>query len=373
LAAVNAYGEPRLNKLEGAMRGEKELGLSGVGPRVSLALAAVALAAFSLAAGPPAAMAQAPLTGVLGPPVRCAPQAACYVQNLPDVDPGPAHRDTACGLRSYDGHDGVDVRVRTAAMRAGVPVLAPVAGVVKGVRAGEPDGLMRTAGPDAVKDKECGNGVLIDAGGGLEVQLCHLRQGSVSVRVGQQVAAGEAVGLVGQSGQAAFPHVHVSVRRNGAKLDPQSGAPLAQAQCRADASDPGPQSLWSAAARAELPFNTRTVIADWGFIETPPTEASPADLAPPASGARTAPALVFYAAFAGPAQGDVLELKVTGPDGATVAEQRFVQPRDQAQRLQFAGRRQPTGGWPPGAYRAEATLSRAGQTLDRRVETLNVR
>jgi len=333
------------------------------------AAAAASLAVAAAVIGQSQAQ-QAPAIA-LGPPVRCAPEAACFIQNLPDVDQTAAYRDTACGLRTYNGHDGVDVRVRTAAMRAGAEVLAPIAGVIKGVRNGEQDGLMRTAGAAVVAGKECGNGVVIDAGGGVEVQLCHLRQNSVSVRAGQSVAQGDRVGLVGQSGQAAFPHVHVSVRRNGVKIDPQSGAPLAEATCR-QSPVPGPQGLWSTAALAALPFAKRSAIADWGFIDNPPSQESPADLAPPAGGDRQAPALVFYAAFAGPAQGDALDLKIIRPDGQTLAEQSFTQPRDQAQRLQFVGARRPDGGWPPGAYQAQARFSRAGQVIDRRVEILQI-
>ena len=51
---------------------------------------------------------------------------------------------------------------------AGVPVLAAAPGVVRGTRDGETDRLVRSdIERAAVKDRECGNGVVIDHGGGV--------------------------------------------------------------------------------------------------------------------------------------------------------------------------------------------------------------
>jgi murein DD-endopeptidase MepM/ murein hydrolase activator NlpD len=65
-----------------------------------------------------------------------------------------------------------------------------------------------------------GNGVVIDHGNGWETQYCHLKQGSVQVVTGETVTTGTALGQIGQSGRAEFPHVHFAVRHEGAKIDP---------------------------------------------------------------------------------------------------------------------------------------------------------
>ncbi|MGB4137049.1 MAG: M23 family metallopeptidase, partial [Microbacterium sp.] len=53
-----------------------------------------------------------------------------------------------------------------------------------------------------------GNHVLIDTDHGV-VALCHLRQGSVAVRLGQHVDIGDPVGTCGNSGNSTEPHLHM--------------------------------------------------------------------------------------------------------------------------------------------------------------------
>jgi len=82
-------------------------------------------------------------------------------------------------------------------------VSSPCAGTVVTVRDGLPDlapGEMDPAHP-------AGNHVQLDCGG-FHVLLAHLREGSVRVRAGQRVAAGEQVGECGNSGRSSEPHLH---------------------------------------------------------------------------------------------------------------------------------------------------------------------
>ncbi|UYV37979.1 M23 family metallopeptidase [Rhodobacteraceae bacterium D3-12] len=145
-------------------------------------------------------------------PVDCMIPATCYIQNFVDADPGPAARDFRCNPLSYDGHKGTDFALPTLAdMARGVAVIAPAAGRVKGTRDGMDDGAYMT-NPDSIKNRKCGNGLVIDHGNGWHTQYCHLRKGSLAVRTGQQVTPGTPLGLVGQSGFAEFPHLHFSVR-----------------------------------------------------------------------------------------------------------------------------------------------------------------
>ena len=57
-----------------------------------------------------------------------------------------------------------------------------------------------------------GNYVLIDHGNGEFSLGSHLRAGSVRVRPGQRVAAGEVVAEVGNSGSSLGPHLHYELR-----------------------------------------------------------------------------------------------------------------------------------------------------------------
>lgn len=91
----------------------------------------------------------------------------------------------------------------------GVPVLAPADGVVRLAVDRYPDQ------PIGARDREhpMGNYILISHGGGDEdgagerSLLTHLRSGSLRVRAGQRVRAGEAIASVGSSGDSDEPHL----------------------------------------------------------------------------------------------------------------------------------------------------------------------
>jgi hypothetical protein len=56
-----------------------------------------------------------------------------------------------------------------------------------------------------------GNHVIIDIGGGHYAFYAHLQPGSIKVHVGERVKCGEALGLVGNSGNSTEPHLHFHV------------------------------------------------------------------------------------------------------------------------------------------------------------------
>jgi hypothetical protein len=195
------------------------LGLCRLGLAVGLVLGSIELLSRSAKADPRAS---------LGLPVTCRLGLDCFVQQMPDIDPSRAVLDPLCGQASYQGHDGWDIRLRSLDdITQDVPVLAVADGRVARIRDGVADQIYSDAQDKArVADKECGNGLLIDHGDGLSSQYCHLKNGSVLARPDALVQKGQKIGAIGSSGAAEFPHVHLSIRRDGELVEPLTGKPL---------------------------------------------------------------------------------------------------------------------------------------------------
>ncbi len=87
----------------------------------------------------------------------------------------------------------------------GAEVLAMADGVVVETRDASPDHRPGALGPAG------GNDVLIARGSGVCSLYCHLRCGSVVVRLGQRVRRGDVIAQVGCSGLAEAPHLHVAL------------------------------------------------------------------------------------------------------------------------------------------------------------------
>ncbi len=64
-----------------------------------------------------------------------------------------------------------------------------------------------------------GNHLKIDHGDGYETSYLHLS--AFQVGVGDQVQAGQPIGLVGSTGRVTGPHLHFILRSNGTAIDPE--------------------------------------------------------------------------------------------------------------------------------------------------------
>jgi hypothetical protein len=290
-------------------------------------------------------------------PLACEPGRTCFIQYYVDRDPGTGARDYTCGSRSYDGHDGTDIRLPSRAAEAGPlgVVRAAAAGTVLRGRNDAPDISVRETGLAKVAGVECGNGLVIAHPDGYETQYCHLAKGSVTLRPGTPVAAGQPIGRAGLSGASEFPHLHFTLRRDGRTVDPF--APDAEA-C-APATPSLKASLWDPALHESLRYRAGSIL-DAGFadgaVTMPAIEAEATR--PPGP---DPDALVAWARAIGLEAGDTQSLVLKGPDGRVLAEANdpaLVRPR--AQSLLFGGRKRPAGGWPPGTYTASLRVMRGG-------------
>ncbi len=139
----------------------------------------------------------------------------------------------ASGIFDHTDRFGLDLKVVDSAGREfkgsgkrnedffgwGQPLRAPAAGAVADFHNGQPDnnviGSENLWKPGDVRNAPMdgyGNYVLIDHGGGEFSLLAHLRAGSVNVRKGDLIRAGQVIAQVGNSGSSLGPHLHYELR-----------------------------------------------------------------------------------------------------------------------------------------------------------------
>lgn len=295
-------------------------------------------------------------------PIACEPHLTCFIQSYGDADPGPGVKDYACGGATYDKHDGTDFRLLSSlAAKSGVNVLAAAPGRIKATRDGMTDIFFRQAKPEDVKNRECGNGVVIDHGDGWETQYCHMMKGSISVSKGQQVERGSKLGNVGYSGMADFAHVHLTVRHNGKAIDPFAPE-AAPGTCALEGATPGEErkTLWAPSVIAQFRYRNGEIIGT-GFTSAPPDfnklEEDHKGIAPLDA---LSPALLFYARFINLLAGDRVRLVLDGPGGTLVEQLSEPIERNKATYLSYAGKKRREVPWQQGRYEARAEIIRDG-------------
>ncbi|HKF21138.1 MAG TPA: M23 family metallopeptidase [Candidatus Angelobacter sp.] len=110
----------------------------------------------------------------------------------------------------------------------GREILAPAAGTVTYARndvpnnphPGKDPGLYTTLHDPIMAI--AGNCVIIDHGNSEYSVMMHLQQGSVTVKVGERVAAGQVIGRLGNSGNSFGPHLHYQLQSGPQILHDQS-------------------------------------------------------------------------------------------------------------------------------------------------------
>jgi hypothetical protein len=303
-------------------------------------------------------------------PIACEPHKTCFIQNYVDLDPGPGAKDYHCGTATYDKHTGVDFRVLSAAAtKPPVAVLAAADGTVKGMRDGVVDIFFKKAKAQDIAGRECGNGVILDHGGGWETQYCHLKQGSVRVAKGQSIKRGDQLGEVGFSGMADFAQVHLTVRHDGKIIDPFLPDSVGGA-CLREASGPG---LWEPAAAAAFPYKNGELIAA-DFAGAPPdVNALEIDHRNPAPLTPASETLLLYGRFLNLLKGDKIHIVASGPDGQLLDETAAALDRGKATYVAFAGKRRGDKPWPSGHYEGRVELVREGGVIATGIVTLDLK
>lgn len=100
----------------------------------------------------------------------------------------------------------------------GAPVLAVADAVVASARDDMPEAALLSANPKHPQADATGNYVSLRLPDGRVVFYEHLKPGSVTVKPGQRVKAGQIIGALGFTGDSTGPHLHFSVASNDSPL-----------------------------------------------------------------------------------------------------------------------------------------------------------
>jgi murein DD-endopeptidase MepM/ murein hydrolase activator NlpD len=143
----------------------------------------------------------------------------------------------------------------------GQPVFAVGQGTVVMARDGMPDNYpgpvedFRRAVPLTL-ETATGNIIVLDLGGGQFAHYCHLQPGSMRVKAGDKVRAGDLLARIGVSGDPNVPHLHFEVTTSARPLYGE-GVPYVFDKFRVKT----PDGAWKSVSR-ELP--TRNMLVDFG-------------------------------------------------------------------------------------------------------------
>ncbi|MET8711002.1 M23 family metallopeptidase [Streptomyces californicus] len=190
--------------------------------------------AIDIVAEPETAEGEAPGRPGAGPATRPAADPA----TRPQADPAP-RPETAPVTRPAFRLFWPVVRRNRAFPAFGAPLLAVADATVVVASDGQRDHLSRNSLPALAylmlaeapvrsivgAHRIIGNHVILDLGGGTYAVYAHLRRGSLRVRAGDRVRAGQGIGRVGNSGNTTEPHLHFHLM-DGPDPDAARGVPF---------------------------------------------------------------------------------------------------------------------------------------------------
>ncbi len=124
----------------------------------------------------------------------------------------------------------------------GDQIRAAAPGIVVAARDGVPDNTPPNIPPEAMTfEGASGNFVTVDHGDGRFAMYAHLQPGSQRVGIGDRFRRGQILGLVGNSGNSDFPHLHFHITDGPSNLG-ANGVPYVFDRFRLDARVEGLES-----------------------------------------------------------------------------------------------------------------------------------
>jgi hypothetical protein len=132
----------------------------------------------------------------------------------------------------------------------GKPVFAVADATVASVTEGHPEQTPGAYPTDISPDAADGNSVILDLGQRRYALYAHLQPGSITVRQGEKVKLGQAIALVGNSGNSVAPHLHFQVTDGPTSLA-SNGLPYEITSFQINGKTPGTEAFDEAEAKGK--------------------------------------------------------------------------------------------------------------------------
>jgi hypothetical protein len=167
--------------------------------------------------------------------------------------------------------------------------------------------------------------------------------------------AGEVLGAIGFSGQTAFPHLHLTVRKGDTVLDPFTSQPTGTNACNIAA----PKSLWA----QPVAYNPTALLGAGFTTKTPNMEGVQKGKFNESILNKNAEFLIAWVNIMGTQPADVLRVRILSPDGSVFLAKEETFAAHKAVQFAFVGRKRQGGIWPSGTYTGTLELIRAGKQV----------
>lgn len=287
-------------------------------------------------------------------PLVCEPGQSCWIINYPDIngEDGKA-QDYTCGPGATDGDSFLRLGLSDVQTISLSPfVLAAQNGVVKDASDGVADRVIASRAQLPTGTANCGNGIVIDHGMGLQTAYCHLRKGSLKVKKGDRVVKGQVIATAGQSGLASWPQLGFAILKSGYMVDPVTGN-TTQEGCgfkeRPVIALPPLFMSYQPAAIVTMGFSIDPVTREQMAIGKAPRFAVMN---------REERTINLWAMALGIHTGDEVEIRIRDPRGRTFQNQTFVADADYERLPINVSRARGYVGWRQGTYVGEVKVTR---------------
>lgn len=286
-------------------------------------------------------------------PLKCTLGTDCWIIQYPDDDRSSDWHDYKGGKRTTDGHKGTDIGIANVEkMNQGVQVIAADDGIVLATRDGVTDINVKKIGESTVNNIGCGNRVAIKHGNGWVTDYCHMKKGSIAVKRGDRVLAGQTLGYVGMSGLTEFPHMHFQVQHLYDIIDPFSGNIVNNSSSMNYGN-----ALWEAKTLRKITYYPEFIYNIGVENSVPKEDALESGEIKRSIINSSAEKIYLWAYVLAIKKGDIIQFTATNPAGHVVISNRFTIDKDNVRRFFYLTHKN-NNKLIPGIYRYIVTLSR---------------